>query len=409
MDYTTIGLIPEHLLGDVPVAELEQHEFNYLPTGSGLFRVTELTREQIVLEANRYHRLWERTNLNRIEFRFYASYEALLEAHASGAIMGISRIQAQDIDRVRADPSLQLLSARLSGYSLIFVNLNNPDKPFFQDRRVRQALMYALDRQALVDQVLGGQGVVIHSPIMPQSWAYKSDIKQYAHDPARARALLERAGWHVAEPQDLVLFDAGSQDSPVRIKNGTLFEFDLLTNDLPDRVALANMVAEQWQAVGARVHVRVVSMVDLAQQYLIPREYDAALLQWQSVPTDPDPYPVWHSTQVADGGQNYSGFANRDADEAIEVARLLTDRAQRTTLYYQFQDIFAEEVPAFPLYQAVYTLCVDQQVRNVQIAPMHDPSGRFAGIADWAVATREVRLSDLNDQIQDTLDKDGLP
>jgi peptide/nickel transport system substrate-binding protein len=409
MDYTTIGLIPLHLLKDVPVAELDRDTFNYQPIGSGLFQVVELTTEHVVLETNRYHRYWERTNLDQVEFRFYGSYEALLEAHASGAIMGISRIQAQDIDRVRASSDLQLLSARLSGYSLIFVNLDNPDKPFLQDRRVRQALMYALDRQSLVDHVLGGQGVVIHSPIMPESWAYKSDIKRYAHDPAQAKALLEQAGWRVAQPQDLVLVDSGGQDSPIRIKNGVPLEFDLLTNDLPDRVALANAVAAQWQAVGAHVHVRAVSMADLAQQHLIPREYDAALLQWQSSPPDPDPYPVWHSTQAVDGGQNYGGFVNRDADEAIEVARLLTDRGQRTELYYQFQDIFAEEVPAFLLYQAVYTFCVDQQVRNVQIAPMHDASGRFAGISDWAVATREVRLSDLNDQVRDTLDKDGLP
>ena len=193
------------------------------------------------------------------------------------------------------------------------------------------------------------------------------------------------------------------------MKNGIPLEFSLLTNDLPDRVALAYAVADQWQAVGARVHVRTVNMAALAEQHLIPRDYDAALLQWQSTPPDPDPYPVWHSTQVEGAGQNYAGFVNRDADEAIEVARLLADRGRRTELYYHFQDIFAQEVPAFLLYQAVYTLCVDERVRNVQIAPMHDPSGRFASVSDWAVATREVSLSDLNDQVGDTLDKDGLP
>jgi peptide/nickel transport system substrate-binding protein len=409
LDYTTIGLIPEHILKDVPVAELDRHVFNYLPVGNGLFQVAELTEEHVTLEANRYHRHWEQTNLDRVEFRFYPSYEALLEAYDAGAIMGISRVQAQDIELVRANPDLKLLSARLSGYSLIFVNLYNPETPFFQDRRVRQALMYALDRQALVDRVLGGQGLVIHSPIMPQSWAYKADVKQYAHDLLQARALLERAGWQYAEPDRLALSDVGRQGPAVRMKNGVPLEFSLLTNDLPDRVALARAVAAQWEAVGARVHVRAVSMADLAQQHLIPRSYDAALLQWQSTPPDPDPYPVWHSTQATGAGQNYGGFVHRDADEAIEVARLLTDRGQRTELYYQFQDIFAEEVPAFLLYQAVYTLCVDKQVRNVQIAPMHDPSGRFASIADWAVETREVRLSDLNDQARDTLDKDGLP
>jgi peptide/nickel transport system substrate-binding protein len=409
MDYTTIGLIPKHLLEDVPVAELDQHSFNYQPFGSGLFQVIELTPEQITLQANRYHRQWEQTNLDRIEFRFYASYEELLDAHEAGEIVGISRVQAQDIERVRANPDLQLLSARLSGYSLIFVNLNNPETPFFRDRRVRQALMYALDRQALIDEVLGGQGLVIHSPVMPQSWAYKADVQRYAHDPDLAEALLERAGWRVAGPDELLLSEGARQGPAVRLKNGIPLEFSLLTNDLPDRVALAHAVAEQWQAVGARVHVRAVNMAELAQQHLVPRSYDAALLQWQSTPPDPDPYPVWHSTQIEGAGQNYGGWVHRDADEAIEVARLMADRGQRTELYYQFQDIFAEEVPAFLLYQAVHTFSVDVQVRNVQIAPMHDPSGRFVGVSDWAIATRQVSLTDLNDQAVDTLDKDGLP
>jgi peptide/nickel transport system substrate-binding protein len=409
LDYTTIGLLPKHILEDVPVAELAQDDFNYLPLGSGLFQVTELTTEHVVLKANRYHRRWEQTQLDRLEFRFYLGYEELLAAYEAGEIMGISHVQAQDIDRVRANPNLQLLSARLSGYSLIFVNLNNPATPFFQDRRVRQALMYALDRQALVDRVLGGQGLVIHSPIMPQSWAYKADVKQYEHSPAQAAALLEQAGWEYARPGDLPLSEGTQQGEAVRVKKGVPLEFTLLTNDLPDRVALAHAVAAQWQAVGARVDVLVVSMADLAQQHLLPRDYDAALLQWQAAPPDPDPYPVWHSTQIEGTGQNYAGFVNRDADEAIEVARLMTDRSERTKLYYQFQDIFAEEVPAFLLYQAVYTFCVDERVRDVQIAPMHDPSGRFASISDWAVATREVSLSDLNDQVRDTLDKDGLP
>jgi peptide/nickel transport system substrate-binding protein len=409
LDYTTVGLIPKHVLEDVPVAELDQHAFNYQPIGSGLFQVTELTPEHVVLRANRNHRHWEQTQLDQIEFRFYPSYEALLRAYEAGEIMGVSRVQAQDLGRVRENRGLQLLSARLSGYSLVFVNLDNPETPFFQDKRVRQALMYALDRQALVDGVLGGQGLVIHSPIMPQSWAYKADIRRYAHDPVRAEALLERAGWVYTESDGVVLSDGARQGSAVRMKNGVPLEFSLLTNDLPDRVALAHAVAAQWQAVGARVHVRAVNMADLAQQHLIPRAYDAALLQWQSTPPDPDPYPVWHSTQAEQTGQNYGGWANRDADEAIEVARLLADRGERAELYAQFQDIFAEEVPAFLLYQAVYTLSVDKQVRDVQIAPMHDPSGRFGNVSDWAIATREVRLSDLNDQVTDVLDKDGLP
>ncbi len=409
LDYTTIGLIPRHVLEDVPVAELDQHPFNYAPVGSGLFQVEELTQEHIVLRANRYHRLWEQTRLDRVELRFYPSYEDILTAYEAGEVMGVSRVLARDIDLVRSNPDLQILSARLSGYSLIFFNLNNPDAPFFQDRRVRQALLYGLDRQALIDEVLGGQGLVIHSPIMPQSWAYNADVEQYAYDPKRAEALLDRAGWVLAEAERVILSEVTRQGTQVRMKKGVPLEFSLMTNDVPDRVALAHAIAAQWEAIGVRVHVRAISMSELAGQYLLPRTFDAVLSQWRSLPPDPDPYPVWHSTQAEGSGQNYGGFVDRDADEAIEVARQLTDRGKRTELYHQFQKIFGEQVPAILLYQAVYTFCVDKEIRNVQIAPMSDPSGRFRNIAEWAVVQQEVRLSDLNDQVVDKLDKRGYP
>ena len=127
----------------------------------------------------------------------------LLAAYEAGEIMGISRIQAQDMGRVRANPDLQLLSARLSGYSLIFVNLDNPETPFFQDRRVRQALDVCPGPAGAGGSGAGRPGLVIHSPIMPQSWAYKADIKQYAHDPAQAKALLEQAGWKYCPAREL--------------------------------------------------------------------------------------------------------------------------------------------------------------------------------------------------------------
>jgi peptide/nickel transport system substrate-binding protein len=404
LDHTTIGLVPKHVLADVPVAELLQHEFNVFPLGAGLFRVVEHTPEYILLEANAHHRDWEQTQLDHIEFRFYPSYEYLLTAYEAGEITGVSRILPEDMDRARSNPNLQLLSARLSGFSLIFLNLNDSGKPFFRDQRVRQALLYALDRQSLIDDALGGQGLVLHSPIMPQSWAYNPEIEQYAYDPQRAIALLEEAGWTLPEPTRGTFPESQPGETWVRVKKGEQLEFTLLVNDLPDRIALAQAVAEQLQGVGVRVYVEAVGVSDLLLNHLGPRAFDAVLLQWQ-LPPDPDPYPIWHSTQAGEGGQNYSGFVNRDADEAIEVARLMNDMGKRTELYHQFQEIFAEQVPALLLYQPIYLYGVDRRVRDVQIAPMPDPSGRFRSISRWALLEKEVLLSDLNDQVGDTLDK----
>jgi peptide/nickel transport system substrate-binding protein len=409
LQYTTIGLLPEHLLRDVPPADLASDPFNQAPVGTGLFGVDApiSTPERLVLTANQYHRLWTQTMLDEIEFRFYPSFERALEAYASGQVMGVSNIPAEDLDRARELPDLQLFSAHLSGLSMVLLNLNDPEAIFFQDERVRQALLYGLDRQGLVDTVLDGRGLVLNSPIMPQSWAYDATLEPYSYDPARAVALLEEAGWSLPDATELALVESSSDEVQPRNKRGESLEFTLLASDVPDRVALAYAIARQWGELGVRVEVEAVSLSELMEDHLRPRDYDAALVQWQ-VRTDPDPYPLWHSTQ-AESGQNYGGFVDRDADEAIEVARLITDPGRRAELYAQFQEVFAERVPAILLYQPVYTYGVDARVRNVQIAPMLDPSGRFRTVAQWAVREQEIPLTALNDQIGDTLDKRREP
>ena len=415
LDYTTIGLLPEHLLGDVPPTELALHPYNHAPVGTGLFKVdaSSMGADRLVLVANRYHRLWGQTMLDQIAFRFYPTFERAFEAYAAGEVMGVSSILAEDLGRARAMPELQLLSAHLSGLSMILFNLNNQDKAFLQDQRVRQALLYGLDRQSLVDTALGGEGLVIHSPIMPQSWAYDRTLAPYPYDPERAVALLEEAGWMLPTDPASSGSTALAPEEPdtngvePRVKREEPLAFTLLTTDVPDRLALAHGVAKQWSKLGVRVEVEAVSLSELMEEHLRPRDYDAALVQWQ-VPTDPDPYPVWHSTQ-AEMGQNYSGWVDRDADEAIEVARVIVDQGRRAELYAQFQRVFAERVPAIVLYQPIYTYGVDAQVRGIQIAPMANPSGRFRAVAQWAVRQEKVPLCDLNDRVGDTLDKRAQP
>ena len=271
---------------------------------------------------------------------------------------------------------------------------------------MRQALLYALDRQLLVDEVLAGQGMVIHSPIMPHSWAYNPNVKQYAQDLGMAVVLLEQAGFKLPDPQRRILDEDAPADAKIRAKKEQKLEFVLLTDTEPDHVALAHAVAAQWEAIGARVFVQSLSLSDLALNYLQPRQFDAALLEWPPQ-LDPDPYPMWHETQIEGTGQNYASFIDRDASEAIEIARQLTDVGERTRLYYQFQDIFVQEVPAILLYQPIYTYGVDKRVRNVQISPMFDPSGRFRNIWQWAPLEKEILLRDLNDQEGDKLDSHG--
>ena len=195
---------------------------------------------------------------------------------------------------------------------------------------------------------------------------------------------------------------AGWMDSDgdlVRDKDGVELAFTLLTSDDPIMAQMAEELARQWRAVGVDATIRPVSS-DAAIHFVRNRNFDAALIEIE-LTADPDPYPLWHSTQV-ESGQNFSGFASEEADVVMEEARRTADPARRLELYSAFQQIFAEEVPSLLIYYPIYVYAVDGQVRDVQLSPMLHTSDRFRNIHEWYVQTEEVVVSE-----NDGLDKTG--
>jgi peptide/nickel transport system substrate-binding protein len=385
-DYTTIGILPEHVLGDVSARDLLTHPFNVHPIGTGPFLLADISAERALLVPNPRHVSPPGKNIRReqpylagIEFRFYPTYERLLTAYQAGDIQGISYVPPYLFPEAAALTSLELYSARLSGYQIVYLNLQDREgSPFFQDARVRRALLLALDRQALINDALNGQGIVATGPIRPWSWAYDSQLPRVEYDPAQAKALLTEANW----------LDADGDG--VRDKNGHPFQFTLLTGDDPIFAALGSAMAEQWGRLGIRV--KVESLGAGLSDHLRARDFQAVLIELL-LSGDPDPYPLWHQTQI-EGGQNYGGWDNREVSEALEQARYLTDRDQRKAYYVEFQRIFVQETPALIIAYPTYTYAVDQSVRNVQIGPLTSPSDRFRTVADWYINTRRVILAE---------------
>jgi peptide/nickel transport system substrate-binding protein len=373
LDYTTIGLLPAHLWEKVPVAEMMNSQYNTRPIGTGPFELREITATRADFVPNpRYP--GPEPHLTGLTFRFYPDHQSLLPAYERGEVDGISSLWPADMDTVSRWDDLQLLSAPLSGYTLMYLNLQNPNLPFFKEKAVRQALLYGLDRQALVDKSLHGQGLVADSPILPGTWAYDSTTPEYAYDPEKAKALLDEAGW-----QD-------SDGDGVRDRDGVKLAFVLLG----DNQEMVESIATQWAKIGVQVAPQPVTLAGLIGDFLVPRAYDAAIVHWEQA-GDPDPYPLWHSTQIK-AGQNYAGWDDRATDEAIEKARAITDRAARQGYYKEFQRIFAEEVPALLLYHPVFSYGVRDKVHDVQIGPLNNISERFRNIADWYIVTKRITV-----------------
>ena len=395
LHYTAVGILPAHLLAEVPAESLPNNPFNLHPIGTGLFRVEEVNAEHALLQANPLF-YGPKPYLNRIEFRLYPNHEGALRAYERGEVQGISRVLPEDLpEAVEANSGLQLFSAQLTGYTLILLNLQDPELPFFQEKLVRQALFYAIDRQELVDRVLKGQGLVASSPVLPETWAYDNGVVGYEYNPQRAEDSLNEAGWRVPSLSAMVGDTNSSNNNSseegnesAREKEGVRLAFTLLTDDDPLHVELAREIARQWEAIGVKATPRAIGS-GLVREYLIPRKFEALLIDLE-LDGDPDPYPLWHSTQANAEGQNYAGFISYEVDKLLEEARCTTDSGKRAELYCCFQEIFADEVPSLLLYYPIYTYAVDEKVKGVQLGPMGDPSDRFRNVTEWYIVTKRV-------------------
>ena len=375
LDFTTIGLLPKHIWQDVPPSELLTSPLNLRPVGNGPMQATLTSAQFIRLERNPYSSE-DIPMVSALEFHFYPDYPSIYAAYTEGELDGVSQVMQSDISLAQARTDMQLFSAPLSTYVGVVFNLQNPDVPFLQDAIVRRALYHALDREQLLHDVVGGHGVLASSPIPSNNWGHAPDTPSYDYDPDEARRLLDESGW------------VDTDGDGTRDKDGLPMQLILLTNDGPTRIALIEQIAADWQAVGVKVAVESVSFGGFVSDFLTPRRFEAVLLSWD-ITGDPDPFPLYHSSQITTG-QNYGGWSNQEADALVIEARSTVDPEKRRALYAQFQHLFAADVPAIPLYYPVYTYGVSERVKAVQIGPLNTPADRFATFPDWYILTRRV-------------------
>lgn len=387
LDYSTIGLLPRHILSGTLPSQLDKIPFNLQPVGNGPWRVTQVGTSgvrvsSVTLEpvANAVPGVSKKPNLSRLVFRYYANPEAVVEAFRNGDVDGINSINPEIAKQLGERTDLTVYSTKQTHVVSLFINQRRDSGVIaLSEKSVRQALMLALDRRRIISDALDNRAVLAHSLFIPGTWAYNNDVKQYEFDLAKAKQMLRDAGYD---------FRAVAP-SPVEVwqKDGEALAFTMLTPDDPPRRAVAEGVAAQWRDLGVRVTVQPVR--NLQRDFLESRSYQVALVEI-SMDGDPDPYPLWHPSQSV-RGQNYTGYNNKQAGEMIEAARVTNDRTQRITQYYKFQEAFAEDLPAIPLYYPIYRYGVASHINNVQLPALTYASDRLRSLADWTVGNRVVR------------------
>lgn len=376
MDYLTIGILPQHLLGALPVGEIVNSPFNLQPIGSGPFRFERamVENDQVTgIVLRRFDDYYGQAPfLDQVIFRYYPDSASALAAYQEGQVQGISQISSDILQRALAEPELAIYTGRKPEQAMVLFNLKSQQASFLEELEVRKALLMGINRQAIIDRILGSQAIVADGPVFPGTWAYYEGIRRQGYDPDGARTLLTEAGFILSE-----------ENPAVRAKEGVDLAFTMLYPDDDAHLAVAEALKAYWTELGVQVELEGVPYDLLVSERLQSRDYEAALVDLNFTRSpDPDPYPFWDSMQ-ATNGQNYTQWNNKIASEYLEQARVTTDLAERTRLYRNFQVIFTDELPALPLYYPVYNYGVSEQLLGISMGPLVDSSDRFSTVTGW--------------------------
>jgi len=374
---TTVALLPAHLLGKVAFADLARQPFNMQPIGTGPFRVSEVDSRQVTLvRSDDFYRTKParaRAYLDKVVLRFYRDGSEALAALARGEVDATGGLSPQDASRARTLKSVDLFSLPTNDFTALFLNVR-PSKAVFRDLAVRRAIATAIDRGKVLQAAVDGRGTVADEFVPSTSWAFARDIPRYPFSATDAKALLDAAGW--------IDHDADG----IRDKGGVALKFSISTSDEPQRVAAAQRIAEDLGTVGMKIDVVSVPFAELVDRVARQREFDA-LLVGITVGNDPDPYPFFHSSQVNDPGDDFSGYSTLAMDRLLEQARKTVDQTKRRDLFAQVWTAIATDVPVVFLYYTDYLYAQSHTLQGFRVAPVNDPPQRFWNVEDWYVKT----------------------
>ena len=366
-----VSILPSHLLEgkDITTSPLTR-----APVGTGPYKLKEwIAGDRIVLTENSDY-FEGRPYISRIIARVIPDPATqFLELKNGGIDMaGLTPLQyVKQTDYPKFKREFNKI--KYLGFNYVYLGYNLKH-PFFRDKRVRQALTYAVNKQEIIEGILLGQGVVADGPYKPDMWAYNPNVRKYSYDPKKAESLLAEAG-----------FVKGSDGR--LSKDGKPFEFTIMTNQGNDvRIHCAELIQRWFAAIGITVKIRVIEWAAFVNQFIDSRKFDAVLLAW-TIPQDPDIYDIWHSSKQGTKELNFMGFENKEVDELLVQARQTFDQEERKRYYWRIQEILAEEQPYTFLFIPYTTLTVQKRIKGIVPAP----AGITYNFPKWYVPADQQR------------------
>jgi peptide/nickel transport system substrate-binding protein len=348
------GILPKHVLGSLPAAAINTADWNSAPTvTNGAFKFVRWDKgAQVVFQRNPdYYRgaPW----LDQFVYKVVPSTTAVADQLKTGEL-DVGQIDPSQVATMQTEQSIGITAFSVPNFQFYMQQLN-PDHPagqVFADQAVRQGMYYALNRAGMVKTALFGSAQVANSVEPPTSWAYDPNAKPvYGYSPSKANQILDQAGWQ-----------KGSDG--IRAKSGRKLQFTMIyATGSPVLTSVAAIMQQNWKAIGVDLTPREIQFAQLVTEITSTRDFEILLVGFNFT-QDPDQAQLFSSAGTAAGGFNGFDFKNDQVDQILNQAVVTVDQNKRRQLYFQYQDLMQQQLPAPILYFLKNNYGVNKRVQN---------------------------------------------
>lgn len=398
LDNTTIGILPVHLWKDVNVNEFNINPLNTSKAiGSGPYRIVSVSKNNDGIPEEYKLKRFTRFALGkplikRINIVSFSNEKDLIKALTNGSIDQAGGVSSENSEMLEKE-GFAIHTATLPRIFGIF--FNSEKNKIFSDENVVRAIDMGIDRQEIVNKILGGYGSVIHNPV-PGDVVYDENIENYERSRVdEAVNLLDKAGWKLGE--DGIRTKGGTTSKVVTKKvNGktvkqtvnsqgplTRLSFSIITGDTPELRQTAELIKEQLAKIGVEVNIDRVYETGQLNQLIRAREYEA-LFFGQVVNHESDLYSFWHSSQKRDPGLNIAMYNNPKVDSALELIQKILKPEDRMGKYENLKKEFDAKIPAILIYSPEYIYATSPSLNNIYLETITISSDRLSSVYKWA-------------------------
>jgi len=373
--WRSVAIIPEHLLGDVPTADLATHPFSATcPVGNGPFRfLSRAPGESWTFEANPAfpEDLGGRPYLDRYVYRYVPDNTTLLAELLTGGVDVYVQMLPNQAETARENSNLEVWSLK---YPAIFFIAWNSRVPELSDARVRRALTLGMNRKQLIEGVQLGGAILLNGSLPPVHWAFDPSLgDSLAYDPDQARSLLDEAGWTDRDG-----------DGVRENEDGHPLQIDLVSTPNDERVQVAEILRVQLQDIGVDLRSMVMEFSAYGALIQSPeREFEGAFVTFETGYRIDD-RDLFHSEGV-DGPSAFSGTMDPEIDRYLDTLQLIPDRVEALPVWRAYQLRLLEVQPYTFLYSARRRDGVNRRIQDARM----DTRGDWATIRHWWIAPQD--------------------